>query len=62
MKTKADSKERSKLGPIPAEAFDNDPVYDPNVDKEPGSLYAKITAQIDKRRSPAAGMQPRRRP
>lgn len=62
MKEKADSKERSKLGPIPAEAFDNDPPYDPDVDKSPGSLYEKINRQIDKRRSPTARMQPRRRP
>ena len=37
----------SKLGPIPPDNFDNDLVYNPNVDTKKGSMYDRLKKQIE---------------
>jgi hypothetical protein len=48
-----DSGYRDKLGPIPAEHFDNDPAPPENIDKSEGSLYDRLNKKIetDKKKS-----------
>lgn len=41
---------RSKVGPIPADHFENDPEYDDSIDRSPGSLYDRISRKLDERR------------
>lgn len=50
-----DSSYRDKLGPIPAEHFDNDPAPPENVDKKPGSLYDKVSKDIDAAKKKISG-------
>ena len=40
---------RSKLGPIPPEAFENDAISNPEPDKRPGSVYAWLKDMLDER-------------
>jgi hypothetical protein len=45
--TKPKTDYESKLGPIPPDHFDNDPLFDPDVDKSDGSLYERTKKRID---------------
>jgi hypothetical protein len=38
---------RSKTGPLPQEAFENDAISNPEPDKGPDSLYQRVMARID---------------